>query len=431
MIAIRAVLSTFPPQPFFRLTALLLAVLLLAGCVPPLAPGTYLPDKPPVTTGYFTMPDGAKLPYRAWLPDGAPRAVVLALHGMNDSRDAWEYPAPDFAREGIAVFSPDQRGFGTAPDRGLWAGSGRMVDDARHMARTLRVRYPHTRLILMGESMGGAVLMVLAAQPDPPPVDGYVVIAPAVWGRAEMSLFLRAGLWLLSNTFPAVTVTGPFAPSAAPPTEMPGPKFATDVPLIQLVYWPVIVTLTAAFGVPMFGLMTVMTGVPGRTVKPLFRFRFCEPVVTLTVRAPTVAFAAMLILAVSCVALATVMKLVVIPEPKPTVEVACAKLEKAPSITTLRVAPAVPVPGVAEVSAGTPARTEKPPVMLATWPPVVTVTLREAIVAVGLMVMFATASVASETVSELTVMPAPKFATLVLLTHAVYRPVSATLIVVP
>ena len=55
-----------------------------------------------------------------------------------------------------------------------------------------------------------------------------------------------------------------------------------------------IVTLTAAFGVPMLGLMTVMIGVPGRTVKPLFRFRFCEPVVTLTVRAPTVAFAAML-----------------------------------------------------------------------------------------------------------------------------------------
>jgi alpha-beta hydrolase superfamily lysophospholipase len=190
------------------LTVLLLAVLLLAGCVVPLAPGTHLPDTPPVTTGYFTMPDGTKLPYRAWLPDDPPRAVVLALHGMNDSRDAWEYPAPDFAREGIAVFSPDQRGFGTTPDRGLWAGGRQMADDARQMARTLRARYPHTRLILMGESMGGAVLMVLAAQPNPPPVDGYVVIAPAVWGRAEMSLFLRAGLWLLSNTFPTVAVTG-------------------------------------------------------------------------------------------------------------------------------------------------------------------------------------------------------------------------------
>ena len=43
---------------------------------------------------------------------GHPWAVVLALHGMNDSRDAWEYPAPDFAAHGVAVFAPDQRGFG-------------------------------------------------------------------------------------------------------------------------------------------------------------------------------------------------------------------------------------------------------------------------------------------------------------------------------
>ena len=142
------------------------------------------------------------------MPDQAPRAVVLALHGMNDSRDAWEYPAPDLAAAGIAVFSPDQRGFGTTPDRGLWAGGHEMADDARRMADLLRARYPHTRLILMGESMGAAVLMVLAAEPHPPPVDGYVLIAPAVWGRAEMNFFLRAALWVISNTVPGMTVGG-------------------------------------------------------------------------------------------------------------------------------------------------------------------------------------------------------------------------------
>ena len=50
------------------------------------------------------------------------------------------------------------------------------------MVRLLRARYPHTRLILMAESMGAAALMVLATEPNPPPVDGYVLIAPAVWG---------------------------------------------------------------------------------------------------------------------------------------------------------------------------------------------------------------------------------------------------------
>ena len=141
--------------------ALLLAVALLAGCVMPRPLPIEHAGAPPDTSGFFTMADGTRLPYRVWMPETTPRAVVLALHGMNDSRDAWEYPAPDLAAAGIAVFSPDQRGFGTTPDRGLWAGSHEMADDARQMAQTLRARYPHTRLILMGESMGAAVLMVL------------------------------------------------------------------------------------------------------------------------------------------------------------------------------------------------------------------------------------------------------------------------------
>jgi alpha-beta hydrolase superfamily lysophospholipase len=190
------------------LASILLTVLLLTGCVSPMPPQAGPHGTAPVTSGHFLMPDGTRLPYRAWMPDGKPWAVVLALHGMNDSRDAWEYPAPDFARAGIAVFAPDQRGFGDAPDRGGWAGASTMAGDARQMAGILRARYPHTRLVLMGESMGAAVLMVLAAEHRPPPVDGYVLISPAVWGRVEMNMFLRVGLWFFSNTLPGVTVTG-------------------------------------------------------------------------------------------------------------------------------------------------------------------------------------------------------------------------------
>ena len=209
MIAIRAVLSTLPTASLRAFLAPLLAALvLLSGCDVPMRPDARLLDKPPVTTGHFVMADGFALPYRAWLPDAAPHAVVLALHGMNDSRDAWEYPATAFVQNDIAVFAPDQRGFGTTADRGQWAGRDLMTSDVRRMAELLRRKYPHTRLILMGESMGAAVLMVLAAEQSPPPVDGYVLVSPAVWGRAEMNLFLRAGLWFFSHAVPQMTVTG-------------------------------------------------------------------------------------------------------------------------------------------------------------------------------------------------------------------------------
>ena len=190
------------------LTALLAVTLGLGGCAEHLVPPGPAVTPPRETADAFVMEDGTRLPYRAWMPEGEPWAVVLALHGMNDSRDAWEYPAPELATHGVAVFAPDQRGFGDTDVRGYWPGTQALVDDARAMGRLLHQRYPHARLILMGESMGAAVLMCLATAPDPPPADGYVLVAPAVWGRAEMNVFLRAGLWLFANLVPGFTVTG-------------------------------------------------------------------------------------------------------------------------------------------------------------------------------------------------------------------------------
>ncbi|MGD0103180.1 MAG: alpha/beta fold hydrolase [Rhodopila sp.] len=191
-----------------RCTCVLMAMMLLAGCVGRIAAPAATAARPAETADVFVMPDGTTLPYREWLPDGSPAAVVLALHGMNDSRDAWEYPAPAFAAAGIAVFSPDQRGFGATRTHGIWPGTAGLTADARVMARLLRAHYPHTRLIIMGESMGAAALMVMATEPQPPPVDGYVLIAPAVWGRSEMNVLMRISLWLADKTLPAMTLTG-------------------------------------------------------------------------------------------------------------------------------------------------------------------------------------------------------------------------------
>ena len=190
------------------LATLLSATLALSGCAEHLVPPGPAIVSSRESADAFVMPDGMHLPYRTWLPDGDPWAVVLALHGMNDSRDAWEYPAPDLAAHGVAVFAPDQRGFGDTTVRGYWPGTRALVDDARDMALLLHRRYPHARLFLMGESMGAAVLMCLAASADPPPADGYVLVAPAVWGRAEMNVLLRVGLWLFANLIPGFTVTG-------------------------------------------------------------------------------------------------------------------------------------------------------------------------------------------------------------------------------
>ena len=201
----RAVYSTAP------LRALpLLALLALAACVPALVPPGPSMIAPAQTDDSFIMADGVRLPYRAWLPEREepPWAVILALHGMNDSQDAWNYPAPAFTDAGMAVFAPDQRGFGHTAQRGHWPGAQALADDAATMAGLLRSRYPRAKIFLMGESMGAATLLVAATGATPPRADGYILLAPAVWGRAHMNIFMRSSLWLVSNLFPGLTATG-------------------------------------------------------------------------------------------------------------------------------------------------------------------------------------------------------------------------------
>jgi alpha-beta hydrolase superfamily lysophospholipase len=157
----------------------------------------------------FHMRDGFVLPARIWHPPAevAPAGVILALHGFTDSRDAWELPAPVFAKAGYTVIAPDQRGFGATADRGVWAGQEAMIADAAELAAQIRAQYPGQRLVMMGESMGSAVIMCLAAR-SPATADGYVLTSPAVWGRAQMAFTLTTALWVADHVAPGWRLTG-------------------------------------------------------------------------------------------------------------------------------------------------------------------------------------------------------------------------------
>ncbi len=185
------------------------ALLALAGCAAvPFGVPKGRAGFPIVTSGVFVLPDGARLPYRLYPAQGTLRAVVLALHGYTDSRDGWAMLAGVLNANGIAVYAPDQSGFGATPDRGYWPGTAVLVDEAREMAAQLRARYPDTKLVLMGESMGGAIGILLGASKNPPPVDAYVLSAPAVWGGAALSPVYRAVLALADTFVPAKRLTG-------------------------------------------------------------------------------------------------------------------------------------------------------------------------------------------------------------------------------
>jgi alpha-beta hydrolase superfamily lysophospholipase len=194
-------------MPISRLAALLLA-LLVAACAPDLRlAGPPLAEQA-LNHDHWLAADGARLPVRSWLPEGGrPTAVVLALHGMNDYSNAFEGPGRFLAGKGIAVYAYDQRGFGQGPHPGYWSDAADMAADLRSAARLVAARHSGVPLYLLGESMGGAVAILAAADP-PPEVKGLILSAPAVWGRSQMGSLQRLALWLATNTVPGWQLTG-------------------------------------------------------------------------------------------------------------------------------------------------------------------------------------------------------------------------------
>lgn len=167
---------------------------------------------PAFSASSFTTRDGLALPLARWSPPDAvregPETVILALHGFNDYSNAFAESGPWLAAEGFTVYAWDQRGFGGGPSPGRWAGQDAMVADVRDAVAHVRARHPGARVVLLGESMGGALALTALAGPNPPPVDGAILAAPAVWGHSTMPWVQRAVLTIAARLVPGMEVTG-------------------------------------------------------------------------------------------------------------------------------------------------------------------------------------------------------------------------------
>jgi acylglycerol lipase len=188
-------------------TGALLFCLMLAACAPVTAPLGLEQTTPSLTADAFVTRDGLHLPLRRWEAQ-QPRAVIVALHGMSDYSNAFAMPAPWWVEQGITTYAYDQRGFGAAPNTGLWPGGKVLRQDFADCIAAVQARHPGLPVFALGESMGGAVVLSELAGGHPPRLDGVILVAPAVWSRADMPIPYRAVLWLTAHTMPALTVSG-------------------------------------------------------------------------------------------------------------------------------------------------------------------------------------------------------------------------------
>lgn len=124
----------------------------------------------------------AKAPSVAWLPDEGiqPKVAILCLHGFSLHKGCYQALGQVLANNGVATYAIDLRGFGErkiADDRNGLDFDGDIVD-VKAMLEQIRKNHPGLPVVMLGESMGGALaLRVTAFYPEL--VDGLICSVPA------------------------------------------------------------------------------------------------------------------------------------------------------------------------------------------------------------------------------------------------------------
>ncbi|MFZ9812064.1 MAG: alpha/beta fold hydrolase [Burkholderiaceae bacterium] len=213
-------LPLFPFSPSlgrFCLSSLLLASIALGvGCAAQ-TPDTKV-NHPAPTAGRPTalnesvspLPPSEQIlgrPFRVWRQP-SPTLIVLGIHGFNDYSKAFAPLAEALKVIGATVYAYDQQGFGENADAGRWPGDAALLTDIRQTAAHLRRSYPEIPLVVVGESMGGALVLRATSETEGLAADAIVLIAPAVWGMQIMPWYQRWGLAFMNAVMPNMTFTG-------------------------------------------------------------------------------------------------------------------------------------------------------------------------------------------------------------------------------
>ena len=126
---------------------------------------------------WFEGAGGVRLFCRHARPSGAPRALLVALHGLGDHSGLYPMLPDAFLPLGIEIFAPDLRGNGRSPGQRAYLESWRELrEDLRRLMIRIRAEHPTIPLFLLGNSLGGLVALDYALH-HPEGVRGVIAVS--------------------------------------------------------------------------------------------------------------------------------------------------------------------------------------------------------------------------------------------------------------
>lgn len=123
---------------------------------------------------------GISLYAQAWLPEAAPRAVIVLSHGLAEHGGRYETLARELVQRDHAVYAVDHRGHGrSSGPRANIERFAHLVADFCAFTERCAGEHPATPVFMLGHSMGGAVAFASALRLQHR-LQGLVLSAPAL-----------------------------------------------------------------------------------------------------------------------------------------------------------------------------------------------------------------------------------------------------------
>ena len=146
---------------------------------------------------------GVGLYWQGWLPDDAPRGLLLLCHGMGEHSGRYTTVLDELVPRGWAVYGLDHRGHGRSDGpRAHVRRYAHYLADFGVFHRSVGARHPELRPFLLGHSMGGQIALAYALDHQDV-LAGLVLSAPPL-AAPSVSRAARAAYTLVARVAPTL-----------------------------------------------------------------------------------------------------------------------------------------------------------------------------------------------------------------------------------
>lgn len=163
--------------------------------------------------GKLTAGDGHSLFWKAWLPEGTPKAALHIIHGYAEHIDRYQNVVDELVPAGYALFGNDHRGHGRSDGkRGHVNSFQEFIEDEKLFRdEVIKRKYPEIPYFILGHSMGSLIALNFVEQ-FPGDAKGLVLSGTGSGPGSEIGKPILYLTKILSRILPGISVKSPLPP---------------------------------------------------------------------------------------------------------------------------------------------------------------------------------------------------------------------------